>query len=169
MEATPRAARLRHIQLCSGLLLRDDTVLLVRCRYDGEPEPLWTLPGGRQEREETIAETAAREFLEETSLAIVIRELAYVSESFDEGRGLHVINCTFFVDERDSNAPARSADPKVVEARFVPRAQAAELLEADVLRIPVAAALSGQLQRRYFAFRDADVRIPFFQRQRIRA
>ena len=157
---------LQRIQLCSGLLLRSDHVLLVRCRYEGESEPLWTLPGGRQEGTETIAETVLREFRDEASLTVSTRELAYVSESFDCARGLHVINCTFFVAEGDATVTPRPADPKVIEARFVPVAQAPSLLEADVLRIPVSATLAGPLKRRYFAFRDADISVSFFGRRR---
>jgi len=155
---------MQHYQLCSGLLIRDDRVLLVRCRYPGEDEPLWTLPGGRQERGETIEQTVAREFREETSLSTVPRELAYVSESFDSAHALHVLNCTFFMDESDPAAVARPADPKVVEARFVSIASAPALLEADVLRVPVSAALEGRLGRRYFAFSDEQITVPFLGR-----
>ncbi len=153
-----------HIQLCTGLLRRGDAVLLVCCRYEGEPAPLWVLPGGRQERGETIAQAVVREFREETGLRIEPVSLAYVSESIDERRKIHVVNCTFYVRERDPNAPLRPDDANVVEARFVPSTQAPELLAADVLRIPVSAALAGDPHPRYFAFKAADVDIPFFDR-----
>jgi 8-oxo-dGTP diphosphatase len=61
---------LSKIQLCSGLLIRDGHVLLVRCMYPEQPQPLWVLPGGRQEAGETIEEAVTREFLEETSLRV---------------------------------------------------------------------------------------------------
>jgi hypothetical protein len=53
----------------------------------------------------------------------------------------------------------------VVEVRFVPIAQAPALLRADVLRIPVEAALNGRLNGRYFSFRAEDVVEPFFRGQ----
>lgn len=140
-------------------------MLLVRCRYDGEPQPLWVLPGGRQEDGETIAQAVIREFREETSLDVQLDSLAYVSESIDERRRLHVVNCTFDVHERDARGTEpRSRDPKVVEARFVPVAEAPTLLAADVLRIPVGAALAGDPHPRYFAFKASDVAVPFFGR-----
>jgi len=154
---------LRIIQLCSGLLLRDDTVLLARCRYEGEPEPLWTLPGGRQEERETKPKTVVREFWEEASLRVRVGPLAYVSESLDRRRDQHVINTTFFVEETGPRTQPRSQDPKVVDVRFVSTSSAPELLHADVLRVPVEAALSGQLDRRYFAFDAATVVHPFFR------
>ena len=155
---------MKLIRLCTGLLRRGDAVLLVRCRYDGELQPLWVLPGGRQEAGETIAQAVVREFREETSLAIEVESLLYVSESIDEGRGLHVVNCTFAVRERDARTRPTSRDPKVIEVRFVPIAEAPALLEADVLRVPVAAALSGDPHPRYFAFKATDIAVPFFGR-----
>ena len=154
-----------RIALCSGLLVRDGAVLLVRCRYAGEDEALWTLPGGRQEPAETIAEAVIREFAEETSLDVGIGSLAYVSESFDEPRKLHVLNCTFFMRDHQPASVPQPRDPKVLEARFVHIAQAPQLLEADVLRIPVAAALSGSLETRYFSFRADEIAVPFLGRR----
>jgi ADP-ribose pyrophosphatase YjhB (NUDIX family) len=151
------------VQLCSGLLRRGDTVLLTRCLYAGEPEPLWTLPGGRQEEQESKIDTVAREFWEEASLRVRVGALAYVSESIDTERGLHVMNATFLIDEADPSARPRAQDPNVVDVRFVPVADAPALLRADVLRIPVEAALNGQLKQRYFSFREEDIGVPFFR------
>ena len=153
-----------HIQLCTGLLRRGDPVLLVRCKYRGERAPLWVLPGGRQEDGESIAQALVREFIEETSLRVAPESLAYVSESIDPHRRLHVVNCTFYVREEDPAAEPRALDPNVTDVRFVPSAEAPELLAADVLRIPVAAALSGDPHPRYFAFKANSVVVPFFRR-----
>jgi len=151
--------------LGTGLLRRGDSVLLVRGQYENEPHPLWALPGGGQEAGETLAATVRREFREETSLEIEVADIAYVSESVDVKRDLHVINCTFWVHEADASAQPQPADPKIVEARFVPIAQAPELLEADVISIPVVAALRGEIQRpHYFSFHDNDIIVPFFGR-----
>jgi len=152
------------IQLCSGLLVRNGALLLTRCVYPGEPEPLWTLPGGRQEEGETKPQTVAREFWEEAALRVRVGELAYASESIDVARALHVMNATFHVEEAgERDAQPQSQDPNVVEVRFVPCAQAPALLRADVLRIPVEAALAGRLNGRYFSFRAEDVVEPFFR------
>jgi 8-oxo-dGTP diphosphatase len=155
---------LSKIQLCSGLLVRDENLLLVRCVYDGQPQPLWVLPGGRQKPGETIEEAVVREFFEETSLRVRPAGLAYVSESIDPPIGFHVVNCTFFVEEIDGPVHPQARDPAVVDVRFIPFGDAAGLLEADVLAIPVGAALRGELGRRYFSFRPEDVKVPFFNR-----
>jgi ADP-ribose pyrophosphatase YjhB (NUDIX family) len=150
--------------LGTGLLRRGDSVLLVCCRYEGEPNPLWALPGGGQETTETLPATVRREFLEETSLDVDVADIAYVSESVDRAHDLHVLNCTFWAREADSSTIPRPADPKVVEARFVPVDEAPALLRADVIRIPVSAALRGQEHPRYFCFHDSDIAVPFFGR-----
>ena len=150
--------------LACGLLRRGDSVLLVRCRYENEPQPLWALPGGGQEKGETLGAAVRREFLEETSLDIEVTDIAYVSESIDHARDVHVLNCTFWSREADANKTPRSADPKVVETRFVPMAEAPALLQADVIRIPVSAALSGHSYPRYFCFQEKDSAVPFFGR-----
>lgn len=154
-----------RLVLGSGLLRRGSAILLVQSRYANEPLPLWTLPGGRQEPGETIAQTVEREFLEETSLRVRPGDLAYVSESIDREADLHVLNCTFWVSETDPNVGPQSNDPKVADVRFVPVVQAPKLLAADVLRIPVAAALSADLETGYFCFDARDVAVPFFGRQ----
>lgn len=159
---------MNRIQLCSGLLRRGHRVLLVRVCYPGEREPLWTLPGGRQERDETIAQTVAREFWEECGLRVRAASLAYVSESIDPARNAHVVNCTFRVEETQPRSEPTPRDPAIAEARFVPAAEAPALLRADVLRIPVAAALQGDDAPRYFAFRHDEVEVPFFSDDRVR-
>ncbi len=149
-------------------MLRGTTLLLVRTRYDREPLPLWTLPGGRQEPGETIAQTIAREYLEETSLRVSVDELAYLSESVDADAGLHVVNCTFWVSEADAGVQPASNDARVVAAKFVPVQDAPELLRADVLRIPVAAAIGDRLSGpkgpllHYYAFDGKNIVVPFF-------
>ncbi len=127
-------------------------------------EALWTLPGGRQEDGESLADTVVREFLEETSLNVAVGDLAYVSESIDSDAGVYVVNNSFWVRDLDARRQPCPSDPKVIEARFVPIAQAPVLLQADVVRIPVAAALSRDSHPHYFVFHSKDVAVPFFGR-----
>lgn len=163
MRSPANNANVKKLALASGLLRRGSTLLLVRSRYPEEPEPLWTLPGGRQKPGEMLVQTLVREFQEETSLSIRAGDLAYVSESVDDEAALHVVNCTFWAAEHDSAAVVMPRDPKVVEARFVPADEALELLRADVLRIPVSAALRRGAHVRYYSFRSEDIAVPFFR------
>jgi ADP-ribose pyrophosphatase YjhB (NUDIX family) len=144
------------------LLQRGPELLIVKSLYTADRLPLWTLPGGRQEEGESIAQTVVREFNEETSLGVDVVRLAYVSESVDRPNDLHVVNCTFWMSESDASAPPRPNDPKIAEVRFAPAAAAIELLRADVLRIPVTAALLGADGVPYYWFDSDTVAVPFF-------
>ncbi len=86
----------RAIHLATGIALREEHLLLVASRYPNQPQPLWNLPGGRQQPGELLEETVVREFAEETGLDVAVRELAYVSESYDGEQ--HFLNATFLVE-----------------------------------------------------------------------
>lgn len=65
-----------------AVIWKDDRFLLIK---RGKPPRLgeWSLPGGRQEAGETVAEAVLREILEETCLTIEIIELAAVVDLID--------------------------------------------------------------------------------------
>jgi ADP-ribose pyrophosphatase YjhB (NUDIX family) len=63
---------------------RDGRVLLIeRGRPPGEG--LWTVPGGKLEMNETLAQAVAREVREETGLVVEVGALACVVERMTEG------------------------------------------------------------------------------------
>lgn len=65
-----------------AVIWRDDRVLLIQ---RGKPprEREWSLPGGRQELGETVAEAAQREAREETGLEITVRDVVAVVDLID--------------------------------------------------------------------------------------
>jgi ADP-ribose pyrophosphatase YjhB (NUDIX family) len=65
-----------------AVVWRDDRVLLIK---RGKPprQDTWSLPGGRQELGETVAEAAQREVREETGLEIVVRDVVAVVDAID--------------------------------------------------------------------------------------
>ncbi|GAC1305410.1 MAG: hypothetical protein NVSMB21_07040 [Vulcanimicrobiaceae bacterium] len=77
------------MHLVTGILERDGSLLLVASRYPNHREPLWNLPGGRQRPGELLGDALAREFVEETGLAIERAGLAYVCESYDRSARVH--------------------------------------------------------------------------------
>lgn len=81
------------IHLATGIAVRDGCVLLVASHYPNHADPLWNLPGGRQQPGELLEETVVREVFEETGLRVDVGELAYVSESYDGA--MHFLNATF--------------------------------------------------------------------------
>lgn len=63
---------------------RDGRVLLVE-RGRPPAEGLWSVPGGKLEMNETLAQAVAREVREETGLTVVVGGLACVVERMSEG------------------------------------------------------------------------------------
>ncbi|TAM77618.1 NUDIX hydrolase [bacterium] len=145
-----------RIHLCTALIERGDAVLMVANRYPNHTEPLWNLPGGRQEPGELMRETVERELLEETGLRVRVGELVYVSESYDGHT--HFTNFTFRADtEGEPRLPP--GDDHVVTVAWVQRAALRERIAVAVVREPLLAAL--ERGQRYAGYHDAGVRIVF--------
>jgi len=61
--------------IAAALVWRDGRLLIGRRPSEGLLGGLWEFPGGKVEEGETLAAAAAREVLEETGLAIEVRDL----------------------------------------------------------------------------------------------
>lgn len=104
-------------ELCVGAVIVDDDRLLMVRR--GRPPGVgrWSLPGGRVERGETMAEAVVREVAEETGVTCVCGELLGWVERIGD---------TFHFVILDFTATATSTDPPrpgddAAEAAWVPR------------------------------------------------
>ena len=64
---------LRHTRY-QAAIIRDGSILLVRCAFRNGPS-VWMLPGGGREEDEDDAACVAREVLEETGLIVGVGEL----------------------------------------------------------------------------------------------
>jgi ADP-ribose pyrophosphatase YjhB (NUDIX family) len=149
----------QRVHLCTGILERAGRILLVANRYPNIPEPLWNLPGGRQESPETAAAAVVREFAEETGLAVRIDGLAYVAESFDHVTQTQFTNVAFHVDGAgEPNVP--HDDAHVVGCAWVARAGVRARVTVAVVREPLLGYLADP-SRRYFGYADAGITIEF--------
>ena len=84
----------------AGILIEDGRLLLVK-QYVTETRG-WSLPGGKLEFGETIAQCLIREIKEETGLDISVKEMLYVTDRFH--REAHIVHMNFLV-ERHGNKP----------------------------------------------------------------
>ena len=119
-----------HIRVAArALIIRDGAVLLQVCRIGDRVVHL--LPGGGQERGETLAEAVVREVREETGLAVAVGPLLWVREFIPHRHGLvpgdvqelHcVFACTPTDDAADAALAVAGANPDATQTaiRWVP-------------------------------------------------
>lgn len=84
-----------HIDVAACVIRRGDRVLIARRRPDQMLGGLWEFPGGKQEPNETIEETAVREIDEEIGIEIRVRgKLGAIPHAFSHFKmTLHVFDC----------------------------------------------------------------------------
>jgi 8-oxo-dGTP diphosphatase len=116
-------------EICVGAVaVQDDCLLLVR-RGHGPAAGSWSVPGGRVEHGELLAEAVVREVLEETGLACVCGRFLGWVERFDDGH--HFVILDFEVTMLDLDDPRAGDD--AAEVAWVPLYDVAELQLVDGL------------------------------------
>jgi mutator protein MutT len=115
--------------VCVGAIAVDDGHLLMIRRGRGPAAGEWSVPGGRVEFGETLAEAVVRELAEETGLEGVCDRLAGWVERF--GEGYHYVILDFWVTILSSERPAAGDD--AAEAAWIPLDQVADLRLVDGL------------------------------------
>lgn len=112
-----------------AIVVVDDRLLLVR-RGRGVAVGTWSLPGGKVEPGELIAEAVVRELAEETGLEGVCGPLVGVAERFVEGH--HYVVLDHRVTLLEPEAEPRAGDDAAAVA-WVPLADVAEWQLVDGL------------------------------------
>lgn len=113
-----------------AVAVRDNVILVVK-RGRAPSKGLWSLPGGRVEWGETMAEALRREVEEETGLEVEVGTLAGVVEHIYPEEGFHYVIVDSFVTVI-SGALRPGGD--VTGARWVPLGEMAQLPLAPGLR-----------------------------------
>ena len=80
-----------HVRV-TGVVIEDGRILLLN--QDTDAGRSWSLPGGKVEEGETLAEALVREMREETGLDVEPGRLLYVCD-YLPGNGTHVVHLTF--------------------------------------------------------------------------
>jgi 8-oxo-dGTP diphosphatase len=101
-----------------GLAVRDGRLLLTRVAVSELAAGQWTLPGGGMEWGEDPVESLAREFFEETGMAVVgFHPLGVHSETVESGHGvpLHSLQLVYRVDTEGRPRPETSSSTDAVD------------------------------------------------------
>lgn len=114
--------RVRPEVAVGAIVVDDDDLLLVR-RARPPAAGTWSIPGGRVERGETLAEAVMRELLEETGLEGACGELVGWSELIDDDH--HLVILDFRVDLLERDQPIAGGD--AADVRWVPVVDVAKL------------------------------------------
>jgi 8-oxo-dGTP diphosphatase len=116
-------------QVCVGAIAVDnDAILLIR-RGHGPGAGEWSVPGGRVEQGETVAEAVVRELAEETGLEGVCDRLVGFVERI--GHEHHYVILDFAVTMLEAADPKAGDD--AAEAAWVPLHEVAEMRLVDGL------------------------------------
>ncbi len=116
-------------ELCVGAVaVEQDRILLIR-RGHGPGAGLWSVPGGRVEAGETMAQAVVRELREETGLEAVCEGLVGWVERI--GEDYHYVIADFRVTVMSSTPP--SADSDAAAAAWVPLGEVGGLPLVDGL------------------------------------
>jgi len=110
------SGRASRPELCVGAIAVQDGELLLIRRGHGPAAGQWSVPGGRVERDELLAEAVVREVREETGLEGVCGPLVGWVERFDEGT--HFVILDFEVTVLDDQVPVAGDD--AAEVAWVP-------------------------------------------------
>jgi 8-oxo-dGTP diphosphatase len=144
------------LHVAAAIIRRGDEIVLVRQGAPGE-ELFWALPGGVIEDDELVPEGLVREVREESGLEIAWpAPLAFIRQIDNRepvqmvggrpGVGYRVTVWTFDVTDWSGELAPKDPDGFVKEARFVPAAEAAELLRRTHWLELVADYLEGRVE-----------------------
>ena len=116
-------------EVCVGAVAVDDERLLMIRRGHGPAAGEWSVPGGRVEPGELLAEAVVRELAEETGLEGVCGELIGVVERVSEDR--HFVILDYAVTVLEAAEPEAGTD--AAEAAWVALKEVADLALVDGL------------------------------------
>jgi 8-oxo-dGTP diphosphatase len=116
-------------EVCVGAIVVDEGDLLLIRRGHGPAAGEWSIPGGRVEAGELLAEAVVREVLEETGLEGICEDLVGWAERIAPDH--HFVILDFHVTLLERREPTAGDD--AAEAAWVPLTDVAELNLAEGL------------------------------------
>jgi ADP-ribose pyrophosphatase YjhB (NUDIX family) len=134
---------------CRMIVLHNDAVLLVREQGPDDPHPLWLVPGGSVEEDESPLEAAIRETKEETGIRVTrVKSLVWCNYLRRDGTANSAVAFNFLAEAWEGDAAPDDPDGLALHAEFVPIAHALEWMDQSPWRYmcePVMAYLRGDI------------------------
>ena len=119
-------------EVCVGAIAVEDEKLLLVRRGHGPAAGAWSVPGGRVEPGETLAEAVVRELLEETGVeGVCDRLVGWVERISPEHHFVILDFAVTVLAGPDEDEPTAGSD--AAEAAWVPLSEVAHLALADGL------------------------------------
>jgi 8-oxo-dGTP diphosphatase len=131
-----------------AVIWQDNQILLVQQQGPNDPDPGWSLPGGRIEAGEMLVEALRREVQEETGLDVItVGSLVYAIQVRYSAHDAPGMSFVFQVADWQGQIHIEDPDHKVLAARFFTVEDAILLLKQGLLRRimrePIVAYLEG--------------------------
>lgn len=106
-----------------AILIENGKLLFTKCRMGkGQEECFYILPGGGQEKGETLEEAVIREVLEEVGCDIAVQDVALVREHIDPHSpwgDLHQVEIFFHCRRISEIDPSRASNPDAEQIGLV--------------------------------------------------
>lgn len=93
-----------------GLLVKEETLLLVKIHSPVIDQQVWMPPGGEVRFGESMADSLKREFREEVNTEVSVGQLCHINELVEEP--FHAVECYFEVHHH-SGSPSLGYDPEL--------------------------------------------------------
>lgn len=136
------------LQIAVAIIRFGDDLLMVRQAGPGE-KPFWVLPGGRVEPGELVTEAVVREVREETGIRVLDPgRVAFVVQVDERRENWNAVAWTFEVDSWEGELAPADPDGFVLEAAWVPIAEAAQRLALISWHSLTVRYLEGRLESR---------------------
>lgn len=104
-----------RVRVC-GLLVQDDSLLMVHLDAPTRPEPFWSVPGGGLIHGERVEDALRREMAEETGISVNPGSLFYVSEFIQHP--FHAVEL-YFLCNFESGMAGLGNDPEFGEGKQI--------------------------------------------------
>ncbi len=103
----------RPVRIAAKAIIRRNGMLLVQHKHDADGSDYYTLPGGGQERGETLEQALIRECYEELGVPVTVGLLRFVREhlTINTWHDIHQVDLIFLCTIADDAEPIVGATP----------------------------------------------------------